>query len=249
MRRVEGNRDKVEEQSRGKAGCRLSICLWSTGPLLRYHHKHIHASKVTSWSILATKSPTFQVINGLLKLGYWSLSELSASLSLYAETDLWVSPSDAAPDPDWSRPCETLPPSACRWGPWSPPRTCPPSVSTIGWKTVICVKQESDSMSTHCLCMWHCLGCGSGSSLLLPFSLKGGWERGQTEGCSYLLSLGLQWLQVVGHSFQLFLKLRAFAGVLVRGSSFRGRGRRGERKRREARVDRTRCRNKTGRKK
>lgn len=138
MRRVEGNRDKVEEQSRGKAGCRLSICLWSTGPLLRYHHKHIHASKVTSWSILATKSPTFQVINGLLKLGYWSLSELSASLSLYAETDLWVSPSDAAPDPDWSRPCETLPPSACRWGPWSPPRTCPPSVSTVGWKSDMC---------------------------------------------------------------------------------------------------------------
>lgn len=31
---------------------------------------------------------------------------------------------------------------------------------------------------------------------------------------TYLLSLGFQGLQVVGHSFQLFLKLRAFAGVL-----------------------------------
>lgn len=186
MRRVEGSRDKVEEQSKEKAGC-LFICFWSPGPLLRYHHEHIYTSKVTSWSILATKSPTFQVINGLLKLGYWSLSELSASLSLYAETDLWVSPCDAAPViPDWSRPRETLPPSACRWGPWSPPRTCLPSVSTIGWKTVTCVKQESDSMSTHCLCIYtdgcnetkvNRFGCGSGSSLLLPFSLKGGRER------------------------------------------------------------------------
>lgn len=36
----------------------------------------------------------------------------------------------------------------------------------------------------------------------------------QQQQHTYLLSLGFQGLQVVGHSFQLFLKLRAFAGVL-----------------------------------
>lgn len=80
-----------------------------------------------------------------------------------------------------------LPPSACRWGPWSPPRTCPPSVSTIGWKTVICVKQKSDSVSTHCLCIYtdgcnetevNRFGCGSGSSPSIQSKRGGGVGEG-----------------------------------------------------------------------
>lgn len=56
--------------------------------------------------------------------------------------------------------------------------------------------------------------------------LQGSWRDLSActgpESHTYLLSLGLQWLQVVGHSFQLFLKLRAFATFYVRGWDCQG---------------------------
>ncbi len=53
-------------------------------------------------------------------------------------------------------------------------------------------------------------------TLVIPVCWGGGVDGvpGRAAEHTYLLSLGFQGLQVVGHSFQLFLKLRAFAGVL-----------------------------------
>lgn len=53
-------------------------------------------------------------------------------------------------------------------------------------------------------------------TLVIPVCWGGGVDGvpGRAAEHTYLLSLGFQGLQVVGHSFQLFLKLRAFADVL-----------------------------------
>lgn len=183
-----------------------------------------------------TKTPkkhTFQVINGLLKLGYWSLSELSTSLSLYyrdrfrSQSNTWCGNLCKL---SW---CEPKTPDGALWNCTSFSLSVRTLISSsylssfceyCGSKTTTAIRNRKHVRWDK---YFHCIYRNefkkknrSEEALLRPIHqvCRGAarvWQHAVAwKGGTYLLSLCLQWLQVVGHSFQLFLKLRAFAGVL-----------------------------------